>query len=182
MKKVLKKTMSKTLNLWILAAAVFTSASSFAVDVAGHFVYKMPSGELVIRNATLDVPPRGQGKVVLKYSSGSIDSDKFRHRTVNNRVIFEVLFLNPPGAPANTAMAMTGSYFRGSNGVLYFGDAYVKSHVGGLTDSLINEFEAFDFTAEGSNWSHSAGFEFDTISKVKESALSSPPSYSPSAQ
>ena len=174
--------MKKTLNLWILVAAVFTSATSFAVDVAGHFVYKMPSGELVIRNATLDVPPRGQGKVILKYSSGSIDSDKFRHRTVNNRVIFEVLFLNPPGAPENTAMAMTGSYLRGSNGVIYFGDVYGKSHTAGLTDSLINEFEAGDFTAEGSDWKHSAGFEFNTITNGEAVRSSSPESSSQSAE
>lgn len=154
----------KTAYLCVCFAAASFASTALSVEVGGRFIYKMPAGELVLRDATLDVPPRGQGKVVLKYSLGSIESDKFRHKTVNNRTVFQVLFMNPPGAPANSAMVLSGTYMRGTNGVIYFGDVYGKV----LSDDSdhLKTLQAFDaLAAHHEGWNHAGGFEFNNLAK-----------------
>ncbi len=147
---------------YILMSLFVLSTKSWAVDVNGHVVYKMPSGELVNREVVLDVPPRGQGKVIWKTSSHQLESEHFRTRHVNGRVIFEVLFKNPPGAPANTMMALTGTYQRGSNGVIYYGDIYAsKPRPNG--GSPADPDKALDDLTAQDRWKYSAGFMFTTL-------------------
>lgn len=155
--------MKKLMNICFVVSSLFAAGLASAVEVAGNFVYKMPAGELVVRDAVLDVPPRGQGSVVLKYAGTSVSSDKFRTRESHGRTIFEVLFMNPPGPPANTAVVLTGSYIRGTNAVIYYGDVYFKTVSESEQAGL--DFENADFLGDHGGWSHAAGFQFNTLVK-----------------
>ena len=50
------------MKLLILALMSF---SIFAADVDGTITYRLPNGELVERDVTLNVPSMGQGEVIL---------------------------------------------------------------------------------------------------------------------
>ncbi len=149
-----------------LALSFATSVS--AVEVPGKVIYKMPSGELVRRDVSLDVPPRGQGKVVWKTANYRVESHAFKTKKHLGRTIFSVLFLNVPGAPEGTAMALVGSYLRGSNEVIYYGDVYGK-HISnqseaeqnpeGLLDELLKSHETLDHGDE-KDWHYAGGFKF----------------------
>lgn len=152
------------------AASLFISSASFAVEVPGKVFYKMPAGELVQREVSLDVPARGQGKVILKSAHHSLESHAFKTKKVNGRTIFSVLFLNPPGAPANTAMVLTGTYLRGSNYVAYYGDVYSKpfteetqqTQIQGerLLDEVLNLHDIAQAEQGEESWKFSGGFKF----------------------
>jgi hypothetical protein len=147
-----------------LLCFTFSSIAS-AAEVAGKIVFKNKSGKLTTVDAKIDVPPRGEGKVVLTAGGFRAESDKFRTRKENGRVIFEVVFSSFAALESNRDIAMTGSYQRGSNGVIYYGDVYANQHNG--FDSLsLNEWlsELDDLTANHSgNWNYAAGFMFTTL-------------------
>ena len=81
-----------------------------------------------------------------------------------------MLFLNPPGAPANTAMVLTGTYLRGSNYVAYYGDVYSKpfteetlqTQIQGerLLDELLNLHDVAQAEQGEESWKFSGGFKF----------------------
>jgi hypothetical protein len=154
-----------------------TGSAAGSVTAKGAVFYKMPAGELVKREASLEVPARGQGDVILR--SGDLELKAHGFKTVRKlgRSIFYVVFLNPPGAPANTAAVYRGTYLRGSNAAKYWGDVFSKvlsdnDLTQGKTtvESLIADLErtenkdiskTFDGTdVSGSDWRHSGGFWF----------------------
>ncbi len=151
-------------KLAVLMCFLVSSVAS-AVEVAGHVVFKSNSGDLKTVDATLDVPPRGEGKVVLTAGGHRLESDKFRTRKENGRVIFEVLFRSMAAIESDKAIAMTGSYQRGSNGVIYYGDVYAHGHHD--FDSLTNidwesELDGMNTSHHG-EWNYVAGFMFTTL-------------------
>lgn len=159
------------------SASMFLSSKSFAVEVPGKVFYKMPAGDLVSRAVKLDVPPRGEGKVIFKSEHHELESHAFKTKKAHGRTVFSVLFLNPPGAPANTAMVLTGSYMRGSNYVAYYGDVYSKTISEGmqqlqqegqqsqragqkLLDEVLNLNFARNAEQGDDDWKFSGGFKF----------------------
>jgi hypothetical protein len=159
----------KCLRAMFKSAVLFvaTATAAHAVEVPGKVIYKMPSNELVTRDVSLDVPPRGQGKVIWKSAHSTMESHAFKTKKMNGRTIFSVLFLNPPGAPDHTAMLISGSYLRGTNEVIYYGDIYSKHFTEGHGDfdGLLNDAEA-TMDQDGSEWSYAGGFKFGkTISR-----------------
>ena len=110
----------------LVLGSFFISMAAQAVEVPGKVIYKMPAGELVRRDVALDVPPRGEGKVIWKTAHHTLESHAFKTKKHLGRTIFSVVFLNVPGAPKNTAMALVGTYLRGTNEVIYYGDIYSK--------------------------------------------------------
>jgi len=117
-----------------------------SVEAPGKVFYKKPSGEIVQREMTLVVPSRGEGQVVLKWDSGSLAANSFSSRQENGRTIFYVLFQNVPFAPAGTEMAFKGTYSRGTNMALYYGDLF--SRVIGAEDTSWTYVGGFDFRAQ----------------------------------
>lgn len=121
-----------------LVTALFVSAFSFAnaplnkqqapasVEAIGRVFYKMPSGEIVDRDVTLVVPFRGQGQVKLLYSRGEAVADSFSTLKENDRTIFLVKFSRVPYAPPGTEMEFKGTYTRGTNKALYYGDIFAS--------------------------------------------------------
>jgi hypothetical protein len=158
---------SKYLSILCLSVAIMPASKSFAVEVKGAVTYKMPQGQLVNRDVILDVPPMGQGKVKWISNGKVSESHSFRTRKVNNRVIFEVLFVNPVGAPPETAMALSGSYLRGTNGVIYYGDFYGRKIAKDADFAAVEaEWSSSDGIFEQSNaseWTHGGGFMFTTL-------------------
>lgn len=147
-----------------LLCFTFSSIAS-AAEVAGKIVFKDKSGKLTTVDAKIDVPPRGEGKVVLTAGGYRAESDQFRTRKENGRVIFEVVFSSFAALESNRAFAMTGSYQRGSNGVIYYGDVYAHQ-LNGFDSLSFNDwlFELDDLSANHSgNWNYAAGFMFTTL-------------------
>lgn len=141
--------------LMVLAsvAALSSTALAESVTAPGHVVYKMPSGELVTRNVSLEVPARGEGDVFLIAGDQKVKAEAFKSMTLNGRTIFAVLFLNPPGAPTGTADIYLGTYMRGTNEAIYYGDIYKKTvQADGMFD------ENWDDVTHGVT--HVGGFHF----------------------
>lgn len=158
--------MKRLANLVLAALVMFAATSVHAVEVPGKVIYKMPSGELVRRDVSLDVPPRGQGKVIWKTANYRVESHAFKTKKHLGRTIFSVLFLNVPGAPEGTAMALVGSYLRGSNEVIYYGDVYGKHVTPEMTanpEATLDELTSksnFDHGDE-TDWHYAGGFKFN---------------------
>lgn len=124
------------------------ASSSFIenVEAPGKVFYKMPSGEIVERKVSLQVPARGEGKVVLKWASGELPAESFSTRKENGRTIFYVRFTNVPHAPTGTVMVFKGTYSRGSNLALYYGDIFVRGSE--HPEREWNYIGGFEFKAE----------------------------------
>lgn len=149
--------------------AIAGAPTDSSVVAPGGVFYKMPSGEMVLRDASLEVPARGEGKVILR--SGLIEMTAHGFKTIHShgRAVFYVVFLNPPGAPENTAVLYRGSYLRGSNAANYWGDVFIRTfsasgELSDLTknpgvDSLVSDFEASHH--DGQEWAHGGGFWFN---------------------
>ncbi|NDE15174.1 hypothetical protein EBZ80_09630 [bacterium] len=152
-----------------LAATHENGAGSVIAD--GGVFYKMPSGELITRDASLEVPARGQGDVILRSGDHALTAHGFKSVHKGDRIVFYVVFLNPPGAPENFAVIYRGSYLRGSNGAKYWGDFYTKQFdkpedlAGMASASGIDNFLSdLETTGQGGNdhkpWHHGGGFWF----------------------
>lgn len=161
----------KTLFRAIALSAIgtfFIGSIALAAEVPGKVFYKMPSGEMVKREVKLDVPARGQGKVIFKTTNHNLESHAFKTKKAHGRTIFSVLFLDPPGAPEHTAMVLTGTYMRGTNYVVYYGDIYSKTYDGDkqslqgeqMLDDVLAAHDDATSTASQDDWKFSGGFKF----------------------
>jgi len=127
-----------------------SQASLSSVEASGKVFYTMPDQSLVFRDVVLSVPMRGQGDVVLKWSTGEQVADSFFYRKQNGRTVFYVVFKNPPQAPQGTVLVLKGTYTRGSNLALYYGDMFTKSG---------NKFSQNEVVSLN-KWSYTGGFYF----------------------
>lgn len=108
-----------------LMLAALTVVAEASIDAPGKVFYKMPSGEMVTRDVTLEVPSMGQGKVVLKGSNFSLTADRFFTVHHNGRAIFYVVFSGFPTSKEGEIAVYRGTYTRGSNLAIYYGDVFV---------------------------------------------------------
>ncbi len=166
--EMVMKTIFRAAFAATMTASLFLGSVARAAEVPGKVFYKMPSGELVQREVKLDVPPRGQGKVIFKSAHHSLESHAFKTKKTHGRTIFSVLFLDPPGAPEHTAMVLTGTYLRGTNYVAYYGDIYSKTYEGDrqsllgeqMLDEVLSSHDQDDANQDGDDWKFSGGFKF----------------------
>lgn len=139
----------------------------------GKVFYKMPStGAIVKRDVQLSVPSQGKGDVVLYVKSSSaedsstvamIKADDFFSTHHNGRVVFYVVFKNPPHSPANTMKVFRGTYVRGTNVAIYSGEVFSRTYSSERSMRMvftkdIIEFKTFDKVP--SKFSYKAGFWF----------------------
>jgi hypothetical protein len=115
------------------------SPAATTVEAPGQFFYKMPSGEIVRRDTILVVPMKGQGEVSFKTATKNVKAKQFWTEHNAGRTIFYVAIENPPGAPENTSMILEGSYIRGTNLALYYGDVYQKTGTEQRPSDLVPE-------------------------------------------
>ncbi len=122
------------------------SSIAFSKPVDGKIIYKLPSGDLVTRSVTLEVPSRGQGDVVLYGEKFEWRTKKFKTIKKNGRTIFVAAFKTEFMSLKSTII-FKGTYLKGANKLMYYGDMYKKKgHV------------AFDEKLSG--FSHNGGFMF----------------------
>ena len=131
-------------SLFLSSVATGNAAGVWA---DGYVTYKHPNGKLVNRECAMFVPAMGIGEVKLKCGDFSTSTTEFSTRQVNGQSIFSVLFRDMNGAPAGTVARYQGSYLRGSNQAIYYGDVFSSS------DSQAK------LEGEGS-WTYAGGFMF----------------------
>lgn len=139
-------------------ALLSTGAMAESVTAPGKVAYIMPSGELVKRDISIEVPARGEGDLFMLAGGQKIKAHAFKTIKANNRTIFAVLFINPPGAPENTAAVYYGTYMRGTNEAIYYGDIYSKTFDGNSQQSENDLLEHWDDVTH--DVKHIGGFYF----------------------
>ncbi len=137
-----------------------------SVEAPGKIFYKMPSGEIVKRQAALVVPARGEGDVVLKVGDHEKVAHHFFSTHKNGRVIFYVVFVRDHELEEGYAKVFRGTYLRGTNKAIYYGDIFKVRSEGHRNDELVNELE--DSMEEGDEHPHHdatylGGFKFKAL-------------------
>ena len=111
--------------LFSLVSLSLLSFSALAADVEGSITYKIPSGELVSRDITLNVPSMGQGEVVLYGKNFEWKTkDFFSYKKLGKNVFvaaFQTEFMN-----FKSTIVFKGTYMQGTNEIVYTGDFYKK--------------------------------------------------------
>ncbi len=151
----------------LVFGSVFFAVSSFAsnsVEAPGKVFYKMPNGEIVKREVSLVVPAMGAGEVVLKYGSKSVSTSHFKTVKSLGRTNFIVAFKDAPGAPAGAVAVFTGSYLRGTNAALYYGDIYSVTRSGNEADDL-DALLDLDADTDSTKRRYAGGFSFKSVIK-----------------
>jgi len=109
------------------------SLNLLATEVDGTITYKLPNGELVDRNVSIEVPSRGMGEVVLRGERFEWKTDKFWSKNKNDRLVFTAEFETEFRGLKST-IVLKGTYLKGSNKLIYAGDVYKKKdelkHIG----------------------------------------------------
>ena len=114
----------KNLMIAIALAFVGTSAMAESIEAPGKVFYKMPNNEIVKREVSLRIPARGQGDVVL-VGNEELVADRFFSKEIAGRTVFYVVFSGFPGAEEGQTSVFRGTYIRGSNKALYYGNVYL---------------------------------------------------------
>jgi len=115
----------RQLKAALLCSVLFFGVSVSATPVDGKIFYKLPSGELTERRVTLEVPSRGQGEVVLSGANFEWRTTQFKTVVKNGKTSFIAAFKTSFMSFKST-MILKGSYLRGSNKILYYGDLYKR--------------------------------------------------------
>jgi hypothetical protein len=137
-------------NIFLAMSLLLFSSVAFATPVGGKIFYEIPGANRVaVRDVSLDVPARGQGEVVLRGKGFEWRSDKFWTVKNDGQTIFYVAFQTEFEEHKATIL-FRGTYLKGSNLILYYGDFYKKSG-----HDFVNR-DISDFKYKG-------GFKFDYI-------------------
>lgn len=138
------------MKLYTLIFALFFSGAVIAnSSVAGNLVYKLPNGELVKRAVTLEVPSRGQGEVVLRGTKFEWKTTKFWTVKKAGKTTFVAVF-KTQFRQFKSLIALKGTYLKGTNKIMYYGDTYKKKGHNFEAESLV-----------GFNYSGGFKFEYD---------------------
>lgn len=118
--------MKNTIRMTIaVLAAALLSTSAYAREVPGAIFYVDNSGELVKRELTIDVPSHGQGKVILRGKNIRWESTNFFRTKTHGKVTFHVNF-EPEWQGKRKHLHFVGTYIRGTNKLVYYGDFYKR--------------------------------------------------------
>lgn len=132
------------------------------VQVEGKIIYKR-GDVLQPLTAKLALPPRGQGELFLQLQSREdwFKADQFFYETKAGREVFYMVF---PHYEEGKSFVFRGTYVRGSNLVLYYGDIFdfdkheLQDSPEGMTPELFKELHhqtryvgAFYFTKDRTN-------------------------------
>jgi hypothetical protein len=109
-----------------LIALLVLSNVAFATPIEGQITYKVPSGELVDRVVSLEVPSRGQGEVILSGEKFEWRTKTFKSLVVKGETIFIAVF-QTQFRDFKSTILFKGTYLKGSNRIIYSGNFYKKS-------------------------------------------------------
>jgi hypothetical protein len=143
------------MKIYLSLVFLMLSFNAYSSEAPGKVFYKIPhTNEIVKREMSIKVPMRGEGEVVLVSSSGHETKTKnFWTTRKFGRTVFHVFFnalTNPtdPNSPS-VSMLFKGSYIRGSNKAVYWGDVFLGGK--GLKAQQIKDMKFFR---------HAGGFAF----------------------
>lgn len=108
----------------LIFVTLFSSSAIANSAVDGKIFYKMGE-EIVKRNVTLEVPSRGQGEVVLRGDKFEWKTTKFWTVKKAGKTTFIAVF-KTQFRQWKSLIAFKGTYLKGSNKILYYGDMYKK--------------------------------------------------------
>jgi len=109
----------------LVGTSVFGASHPDHIKADGHAFFKAGRG-LTRAGINLYVPKMGKGKIILEVGGKEVEAKGFRAHRVAGRTVFDVLFMNVPGTAKGTAALLHGSYLRGNNMAIYYGDFYTK--------------------------------------------------------
>lgn len=126
------------------------STNLFSAEVDGQMFYKLPDGNLVTRDVTIDVPARGQGEVVLSGKGFEWKTKKFWTKKIKGQTLFIAAF-KTEFQEFKSTIILKGSYLKGSNQIKYYGDFYKMSGHGQFNENSL------------ANFNYVGGFSFNYI-------------------
>jgi hypothetical protein len=133
----------------LLVSLLFVFSSvSLAAPIDGQIFYTLPSGEYVERDVTIEVPSRGEGEVVLSGNNFEWRTANFTSYTKNGQTVFIAAFQTEFREFKSTTV-LKGTYIKGSNKIVYYGDMYKKNGLGEV-----------DLSLEKNDFSFTGGFRF----------------------
>jgi hypothetical protein len=111
------------MKLFAILSLLVSGPLFAATDVTGKIFYKLPNGNLVSRAATIQVPSRGQGEVVLKGENFEWKTTVFSSKEAHGQQIFEATF-PVEWQGESSQFKFIGTYIRAENKIVYYGDFY----------------------------------------------------------
>jgi hypothetical protein len=157
--RIMSKILASLVFLAPLQAMGGTAPLDAGVVAPGHVFYKAPDGALVKRELNLTVPPRGEGEITLSTDRWSASTSHFFSKEVAGGIEFTVVFVKPFPEHSESSLVLTGSYMRGSNAAVYWGDLYKTKTA--LTDPMIRLLEITQLSPRVAPFlRHVGGFKF----------------------
>ncbi len=155
--------MSKILVSLALCAPLQAMGGTVPVEggvvAPGQVFYKTPAGPLVKRELNLTVPPRGEGEITLSTDKWTVSTSHFFSKEIAGGIVFTVVFVKPFPEHSESSLVLSGSYMRGSNAAVYWGDLYKTKTP--LTEPMIRLLELTQLSPRGAPFLHHAGgFKF----------------------
>jgi len=140
----------------LFISSLFISHYSFALSkkhskIQGEISYKK-EGQLLFLEATLSIPFKGRGKIKLSLENHEqkLKSRNFFYEKSSGRTVFYTIF-DYYKEKEDSCLVFQGSYDRGENAVLYYGDIFKflcsEIEPGSLKDSkdLFSEHHDFQY-------------------------------------
>lgn len=147
----------KFIILALMAFGFSNFAGADSIESPGNVIYKMPNGEIVKRAVKLRVPSRGQGDVVL-IGQQELVADRFFSKQVAGRTVFVVVFSDFPGSSEGQKSVFRGTYLRGSNKAIYYGNVFIVTR----EEVLADDEKLVSFLNDENNAQYAAGFYFSS--------------------
>jgi hypothetical protein len=141
--------------------------SEEAVETNGKVFYKMPNGELVKREVTLILPSKGEGDVILRSGDHEVVAHHYFSKEKNGRIVFTICFPSHHGE-ANEMKVFRGTYVRGTNKAIYYGDIFKMKHEGHDFQNIQSRLESMDEHGDHEiTYTGGFGFKKDIESDLK---------------
>ena len=116
-------------SLISLVLLCFSSIGFSQTNVAAAGgVLHLNNNKIQMDDATLIVPRMGDGLIELSFAGHNYVTENFFSRKVNGRVVFYVVFSNENCDGSVEKMSMMGTYVRGNNVAVYYGDIFKKTY------------------------------------------------------
>ena len=104
-----------------------TMASAFDVEADGKIFFKNKKSAIETLDASLNVPAKGEGEIVLQIGDKTYKTSNFSVRKKSERTILYVVFdKNQKLFGENKRIVFKGTYVRGTNLALYYGSFFIS--------------------------------------------------------
>lgn len=124
----------------LMTLVLLATSNVYATPVDGEIFYKLPDGNLAIREVVLDVPSRGQGEVVLTGKNFEWKTEKFWTLKVKGQTLFFAAF-KTEFRDLKSTIVFKGTYIQAENQIKYYGSFYKKSGHAEFDKELLTGFK-----------------------------------------